>query len=118
VVVLITAAVHILLWIGMFVEMVFYVPRLEATFRDYNMRLPAISEHVLWYCRVVGQYPYLWAVLPVLDVAVLVYLYRRGSDLLLILWTGFIILLCVAVFLDMHLGLGMAVLKLYEGLHR
>jgi type II secretory pathway component PulF len=116
-VVLITACVHVALWAGMFGEMVLFVPRLEVIYQDFNMKLPALSQHVVWLSLLVGQYPYVWALLPLVDLAILVYLYRRGNDLLLALWTAFIILLCLLVFLDIHVGLGLAVDKLHQGLH-
>jgi type II secretory pathway component PulF len=117
-VVAITACIHIALWLSLFGELSLFVPRLEAIYADFGMRLPALSQNVVWLSRFVGQYPYLWALFPILDLAILVYLYRRGNNVLLALWTAFIILLCLLLFLDIHAGLGLAVEKLHEGLHR
>jgi hypothetical protein len=72
------------------------------------MRLPAVADATFRLARLVFHYPYLWALVALVDALVLVYLWRRGNRVLLALWTAFVLLLSATVFVGIHLGLAQA----------
>jgi hypothetical protein len=65
---------------------------------------------------VVETAPLVWFILPILDIVVLVVLYRQRQFLLLVLWSALFLLLLASALGVLELAIQLATLKLQEAL--
>jgi type II secretory pathway component PulF len=111
------------LWLAWLALVLFYVPHMEHTFRDFNMKLPWITESFLALTRWVPVYWYVLGLffVPCLaaDAIITFLLFRKpGTREVARLWTVLMLLLPAAVLLISGLALYLPMLKLHEGLSR
>ena len=116
-------AVHAFLWVGLGVAMVALVPRFERTFRDFALKVSALTGWTLAVSHWMASYWYVAAlVLPptlAADAAVISLLRRnRAARWLGALRVALLILLPLGLLLAGVLGLSLTLLELIEGLSR
>ena len=114
-------ALHSFLWCAFLALLVFYVPRFEKNFRDFNMVLPTVTVVYLEVSRWCANY---WYVLPpwvllcgAVDGVILTWLYRRREMLALGWAFGLTALPLLLVILGAFALLG-PLLKLLDSLSR
>ncbi len=112
-----------ILWLAWLALVLFYVPHMFGIFRDFNMKLPWITETFLALTRWVQAYWYVLGLFFVpclaLDAVITFLLYRQpGTRLGARLWMVLMLLLPLAVLLISGLALYLPMVKLQEGLSR
>jgi len=84
---------HVFFGVVALALLIMYVPEYEPIFKDFGLRLPAITTMVLDLSHSVGRYYYIFIpCIVIADVAVLSWLSRAGKTRLLTLW-GILVLL-------------------------
>ena len=117
------AVLHGVLWLLWAAGMLWAGPRLMHDYRDFSMKLPAASEHVMAVALWLATYWYV--LLPVLAAglgadALVGYQLRRNADLrpLRWLWSLLMFGLPLMVLFFSFMGLYLAFVKIQEALHR
>jgi hypothetical protein len=115
-------ATHAALWGALLLYLGLFVPRLEKTFLDFNVKLPAVSEWVLSCSRWAARYPYLLpaALLCLLgaDAAVAVLLRRPGRAWPCWAWLGLVTALTLAGVAVVVAGSLLPAVRLRQGLSK
>lgn len=76
-VLVLVALLHAELWAAAGLVIFSFVPRLQGTAQAFNVALPYAAERLLAVALGFGNFPILFAALPVIDAAVLVALHRK-----------------------------------------
>lgn len=109
------------LWLVWAALVLFYVPRMEHVFRDFNMKLPWLTERLMAASRWFGAYwyvlaPFFAACLAVDGVVTFLLFGRPGTRPLARLWTALMLLLPLAVLLVTGLAMYLPTAKALQGL--
>jgi type II secretory pathway component PulF len=119
----VVVAVHGVLWFILCMCVLIMAPRVERTYRDFDMKLPALTESVLELSHWMAAYYYVLPILALpfilLDAAVF-WLCRSSPQLriLSVLWAIFMFLILLTAFALLTVSLLLPGAKLAESLQK